>query len=277
MALWYTEEQTENIRFSCKVKETLATCQTPYQHLAIVETEAFGPMLVLNDMVMTTREDEFIYHEMISHPSLLTHPAPKQVAVIGGGDGGAVREVLKHPEVEQVVLVEIDEEVINYSRRYLPEIACGLGDPRVTIHVEDGFTFLQRSRGEYDVVLVDSTEPIGFAAKLFSAEFFAAVYDALKPDGIMAAQTESPFYNQEILAAAHNGLRGQFPKVSTYLANIPTYPSGLWSFTMASKKYDPLGARRLPPPGFVCRYYTPELHTSCFCLPKFVQDLLFKP
>ena len=274
MALWYTEEQTVAIRFSCKVKKTLATCQTPYQHLAVVETEAFGPMLVLNDMVMTTRDDEFIYHEMISHPPLLTHPAPKQVAVIGGGDGGAVREVLKHPTVEKVVLVEIDAEVINYCRRYLPEIACGLADPRVVICVEDGFAFLQRSQAEFDAVLVDSPEPIGFAAKLFSAEFYTAVHAALKPDGIMVAQTESPFYNQEILAAAHNGLGRQFPLVYTYLASIPTYPSGLWSFTLASKKYDPLADRRLPPPGFISRYYTPELHASCFCLPKFVQDLL---
>lgn len=277
MELWYTEEQTSSLRFSCKVKETLATAQTPYQHLAIIDTEAFGPMLVLDGMVMTTIADEFVYHEMISHPALFTHPYPRKVAVIGGGDGGAIREVLKHPQVEKAILAEIDGEVIAQSRKFLPEIAGALADPKVEIHVGDGFAYLKEHKGEFDVVLVDSTEPVGPAVALFSGDFYATVCAALKPEGLMVAQTESPFYNQEILAGAYKGLQAVFPKVRTYLASIPTYPSGLWSFTLASKEYDPLVNQRQPHAGFVSKYYTPELHRSCFVLPKFVQELLSRP
>ena len=277
MDLWYTEEQTSSLRFSSKVKETLAVVQTPYQHLAIIDTESFGPMLVLDGMVMTTVADEFVYHEMISHPALFTHPYPRKVAVIGGGDGGAIREVLKHPQVEKAILAEIDEEVIAQSRKYLPEIAGALDDPKVEIQVGDGFAYLREHKGEFDVVLVDSTEPVGPAAALFSGDFYAAVYAALKPDGIMVAQTESPFYNQAILVGAYKGMQAVFPKVRTYLASIPTYPSGLWSFTLASKQYDPVTNQRRPHAGFNSKYYTPELHRSCFVLPKFVQELLRRP
>lgn len=274
MELWYTEEQTAGLKFTCKVKETLASVQTPFQQLSIIDTETFGPMLVLDGMVMTTLADEFVYHEMISHPALFTHPLPKSVAVIGGGDGGAVREVLKHPQVELVVLAEIDGQVIAECRRHLPEIARALNDPKVAIHIGDGSSFLKEKRHEFDVVLVDSTEPIGPAAALFSREFYETVFAALRPDGLMVAQTESPFFNQAILAGASKDLGAVFPKVHTYLASIPTYPSGLWSFTLASKKYDPLFHQRQPHENFLSRYYTPELHRSCFTLPGFVQELL---
>ena len=274
MELWYTEEQTGGLRFSCQVKQALATVRTPYQHLAVLDTETFGPMLVLDGMVMTTMADEFIYHEMIAHPALFTHPSPERVAVIGGGDGGAIREVLKHPQVKKAVLAEIDPEVIHYSRRFLPEIAGALDDPRVEIHIGDGFAFLQGCKGEFDVVLVDSTEPVGAAAALFSREFYETVFSALKADGLVVAQSESPFFNKEILAGVYRDLGALFPWVGTYLASIPTYPGGLWSFTLAAKGSPPLDRQRLPQAGFTTKYYTPELHRSAFVLPGFVQELL---
>lgn len=274
MELWFSEKQTESLSFSCKVKKTLLAAHTDYQHLAILDTEAFGPMLALDGMVMTTIADEFCYHEMIAHPGLFTHPTPAKVAVIGGGDGGAIREVLKHPEVKNAVLVEIDGQVVSACQQYLPEIAGALADPRVEIVIDDGFAYLKGHKGEFDVILVDSTEPIGAAAVLFSGSFYAAAQAALKADGLIVAQTESPFYNQAILTGACREMRAVFPTVRTYSAFVPTYPGGLWTFTLASRRYDPLRDQRLPAAGFTSKYYTSELHPSCFVLPKFVQELL---
>lgn len=273
MELWYTEDQTSSIRLSCRVKETLHRAKTKYQDLAIIDTVPYGRMLVLDGMVMTCMADEFVYHEMISHVPLFCHPDPKDVLVIGGGDGGAIREIVKH-QVRRAVLVEIDGEVIESSQKFLPEIAGGLKDPRVEIRVEDGISYLKERQGEFDVILVDSTEPIGPAAGLFSKDFYASAFNALRSDGILVAQTESPFINQEILIQSYKGMKASFAKVETYLVSIPTYPSGLWSFTMASKKYDPLLDQRQPQQGFVSKYYTAELHKSCFVLPRFVQELL---
>ncbi len=274
MELWYTEVQTPSVRFSCKVKETLYQVRTPYQELAVIETEPFGRMLVLDGMVQTSIGDEFVYHEMIAHVPLFIHPQPKTVLVIGGGDGGAIREIVKHPEVEKAVLVEIDGEVIASAKKYLPEIADALTDPKVEVRVEDGIAYLQQCQNKYDVIIVDSTEPVGPAIGLFSQEFYESVHRALRPDGILVAQTESPFFNQDILLQAYRGMKAVFAKRVTYLANVPTYPSGLWSFTLASKQYDPLSDPRRPGSGFTSRYYTPELHGACFALPKFVRDIL---
>lgn len=276
MELWYTEQQTPSVKFSCKVKETLYQVKTPFQELAVIDTEPFGRMLVLDGMVQTCIGDEFVYHEMIVHVPLFTHPQPRNVLVIGGGDGGAIREIIKHPEVEKAVLVEIDGEVITSAKKYLPEIAGALTDTKVEVRVEDGIAYLKQCRDQYDVILVDSTEPIGPAIGLFSQEFYESVHRALHPDGILVAQTESPFFNQDILLRAYQGMQAVFAKTATYLANIPTYPSGLWSFTLASKQHDPIQDQRKPGPEFTSRYYTPELHGACFTLPQFVQDILGK-
>jgi spermidine synthase len=163
---------------------------------------------------------------MISHVALFTHPSPRRVAIIGGGDGGVIREVLKHPSVEKAVLVEIDEQVITASRQYLPEIACGLGDPRVEICVEDGLRHVKEHEDSYDVIMVDSTEPVGAAVGLFSPEFYADIYGSLREDGIMVAQTESPFYNKDLIRRSFSSIAKLFPMTRLYLASIPTYPSG---------------------------------------------------
>ncbi|MDN5277499.1 MAG: spermidine synthase [Clostridiales bacterium] len=274
MELWYTEKQTPNVGITCKTISTLVVEKTNYQELAIIDTVEYGRMLVLDGMVQTTVKDEFVYHEMITHIPLFTHPNPKTVAVIGGGDGGTVREALKHPSVEKVYLVEIDERVVENSKRYLPEISCGLSDPRCEVLFQDGIEFIAQHENSFDVVLVDSTEPIGPATGLFSKDFYSSIYRALKEDGLFVAQTESPFFNAELIRSVYASIKQIFPVTRLYLASIPTYPSGLWSFTLGSKRYDPLEVDEENILDIDTKYYSPEIHKSAFKLPRFVKNLL---
>lgn len=273
MELWYTERQTENLGITCKVERTLLVERTPFQHLAILETAQFGRMLVLDGMVQTTERDEFVYHEMIAHVAMQTHPRPRTVCVVGGGDGGAVREVLKYPSVERVTLVEIDRRVVEASKEYFPTISSGLFDPRVECLYADGIEHIRERKGVYDVVLVDSTEPVGPAVGLFGERFYASCYDSLTAEGVLVAQTESPFFNAELLRKAAGAIRRVFPLARTYLACVPTYPSGLWSFTLGSKGPDPLEVRPSLD-GIPTRYYTEGVHRAAFALPRFVEELL---
>ncbi|MGI5876165.1 MAG: polyamine aminopropyltransferase [Dethiobacteria bacterium] len=273
MELWYTEKQTPNIGFSCKVKETLYRIKTQFQELAVLDTLQFGRMLVLDGMVQTTLADEFIYHEMITHVPMRTHPNPAKVLIIGGGDGGAVREAAKYPDVSSITLVEIDEQVIEVSRRFFPEISCSLEDPRVKIRITDGIEYVQSIRDPVDIIIVDSTEPVGPAIGLFSLPFYESVGRALKDDGIMVVQTESPFFNTDLIRKAYSHIKAVFPQCFLYLAPVPTYPSGYWSFMLGTRQYNPLKpvGTYLPPE---MKYYTPEVHQSAFCLPRFVQELI---
>lgn len=274
MELWYTEKQTPALGITCKVSRTLASEKTPFQDLAVIDTEQFGRMLVLDGMVMTTVEDEFVYHEMITHVPLFTHPNPKQVAVVGGGDGGAIREILKHPSVEKAYLVEIDGRVVENSKQFLPEISSALEDPRCEVLIQDGIEFIANHKNAFDVILVDSTEPVGPAVGLFALDFYRSIYDALKADGIFAAQTESPFYNQDLIRRVYPNIAKVFPITRYYLASIPTYPSGLWSFTLGSKQYDPKSVTQDRFFPVETKYYTPEMQQGAFILPKFVRDLI---
>ena len=275
MELWFTEKQTKNYGITAKIKETLHTETTPYQDLAMIDTIEWGKMLVLDGCVMTTDRDEFIYHEMISHIALSAHPNPKKVLVVGGGDGGVIREVLKHPSVEKAVLAEIDDRVIEVSKEYLPQIAVALGDSRAVVEVGDGIAHVKDHPGEYDVIIVDSTDPIGPAVGLFAKSFYESIYEGLKEDGIFVAQSESPFFNGELIHNVQADVRSLFPITKLYLASIPTYPSGLWSFTIGSKKYDPrVIADESRSASLVTKYYTKDLHRSAFTLPRFVEDLL---
>jgi len=275
MDLWYTEKQTQHHGITTLVTETLHVKKTPYQDLAVIDTPQWGRMLVLDGCVMTSVADEFVYHEMIAHVPLCAHPQPKRVLVIGGGDGGAIREILRHPTVERAVLAEIDGDVIEASRAYLPEIACGLADPRVEICVGDGIAHVKEHPDTYDVILVDSTDPVGPAVGLFSREFYADIHAALRADGLFVAQSESPFFNAELIARMQADVRALFPIAGLYLAAIPTYPSGLWSFTVGSKRHDPRRpVDQMRAMQLATRYYTPELHEAAFALPRFAQNLL---
>jgi spermidine synthase len=273
MELWFTEKQTASFGITAQIRETLVTEQTDYQHLAMIDTVEFGRMLVLDGMVMTTVKDEFVYHEMVAHPALFTHPNPKRVLVVGGGDGGVIREVLKHRAVEKAVLVEIDGKVIEYSKKYLPEIAGELDNPRVEVIVDDGYMHIHNSKNAYDVIMVDSTEPVGPAVQLFERGFYQGIFEALKDDGLFVAQTDNPWFKADLIRKVNRDVREIFPIVRVYCANIPTYPSGLWTFTVGSKKYDPLQVDIGQIPDIPTKYYTPELHRAAFALPRFVADL----
>ncbi|NWL90263.1 MULTISPECIES: polyamine aminopropyltransferase [unclassified Paenibacillus] len=274
MELWFTEKQTPVFGITAKIKETLVTEKTDFQDLSIIDTEEFGRMLVLDGMVMTTVKDEFVYHEMVAHPALFTHPNPKHVLVVGGGDGGVIREVLKHPEVEKAILVDIDGKVIEYSKKFLPEIAGELDNPRVEVQVNDGYMHIVESKNKYDVIMVDSTEPVGPAVQLFERGFYQGIYEALKEDGIFVAQTDNPWFKADLIQKVNQDVKEIFPIVRVYGANIPTYPSGLWTFTLGSKTYDPLQVDEAKIPEIATKYYTPRLHKAAFVLPKFVEDLV---
>ncbi|MBE3552366.1 MAG: polyamine aminopropyltransferase [Kyrpidia tusciae] len=274
MELWFTEKQTENFGITAKVSRTLHTERTPYQQIDVLETVEYGRMLVLDGMVMCTDRDEFIYHEMIAHVPLFTHPDPKQVLVIGGGDGGTIREVVKHPRVERAVLAEIDERVIAVSQEYFPALSQGFADPRVKIEVGDGIAHVKANKDTYDVILVDSTEPIGPAEGLFAREFYEGIYEALRPGGVFVAQTESPLFNAALISRVWRDIASIYPVTRLYLAPVPTYPTGMWSFTLGSKGPDPLQAEGEDETPIDTRYYTPEVHRASFALPRFVEELL---
>ncbi|SFK60797.1 spermidine synthase [Halobacillus dabanensis] len=273
MGTWFTEKQTEHFGITAKVRRSLHNEKTDFQDLEMLETAEWGNMLVLDDMVMTTEKDEFVYHEMVAHVPLFTHPNPRRVLVVGGGDGGVIREVLRHQSVEKAVLVEIDGKVIEYSKKYLPSIAGALNDERVEVRVEDGFMHIAKSEGEYDVIMVDSTEPVGPAVQLFSRGFYEGIAKALKEDGIFVAQTDNPWFKADLIRQVYGDVKETFPITKVYTANIPTYPSGLWTFTIGSKTYDPLQVSDDRFEEMDTKYYTDEIHRACFALPKFVKDL----
>ncbi|WP_108022376.1 polyamine aminopropyltransferase [Melghirimyces profundicolus] len=273
MELWYTEKQTPDFGITARIGRTLHHEKTEYQRLDVIETRQFGRMLVLDGMVMTTDRDEFVYHEMLTHVGMNTHPDPRRVLVVGGGDGGAIREVLKHPSVEKAVLCEIDGRVIEVSKEYFPHIAGALEDPRVEIRVEDGIKHIEAHPGQYDVILVDSTEPVGPAVGLFQKAFYRGIHEALRPGGVMVAQTESPWFNRDLIARVYKDISDIFPITRLYTASIPTYPSGLWSFTLGSKGRDPMALEEEELKAPDTRYYRPELHRSLFHLPRFVEEL----
>lgn len=276
MDMWISEGQINDAAMTYKVKETLVRKQTKYQDLAIVDTYALGRMLLLDGIVQTTIQDEYVYHEMITHIPLFTHPNPKKVLIVGGGDGGAVREVLKHDSVEKVVLCEIDEDVIIECKKFLPEISCALEDPRCEVFIGDGIKYVHEHKNEFDVAIIDSTDPFGAAEGLFGGSFYKEISECLTEDGIFVAQTETPFYLPEVVKRVYNDAKAVFPVTKLFMAAIPTYPGGYWSFTIGSKKYDPencdlsnVNVEKLNP-----RYYTKKIHKASFALPKYVEDLL---
>lgn len=273
MELWAQEYQSKNLVLSYRIKETLHTERSQYQDIAIVDTYQYGRMLLLDSVVQTTELDEFVYHEMITHVALSAHPNPRKVLVVGGGDGGSIREILKHESVEQAILVDIDERVVELSKQYLPSISCALDDPRVTVTIQDGLEYVKKAKNEFDLIIVDSTDPIGPAVGLFAQEFYRDLNAALKEDGMFVAQTEPPWASKTFLPELHSVFHKIFPCVKLFLANIPTYQSGMYSFTVCSKKYDPT----VPLPGKHVpgtKYYSPEMHKAAFVLPPFVAELV---
>ncbi|MFQ7034337.1 MAG: polyamine aminopropyltransferase [Candidatus Borkfalkia sp.] len=279
MDLWFSEKHTPNVKFSIRVDRQLYSGQSDFQRIDVFESPEFGRILVLDGYLMLTEKDEFIYHEMIVHTPLAVHPHVKNVLVIGAGDGGAVRELTRYPEIGRIDLAEIDGQVIEVCKKFLPQTSCKMDDPRVHIYVEDGLKFVRRHTDEYDLIIVDSTDPFGPGEGLFTKEFYGNCYKALKEDGIMVNQHESPFYEQDALAMqrAHKRIIESFPFSRIYQAHIPTYPSGHWLFGFSTKKYHPLkdlDEARWNARGLKCRYYTTTLHRGAFYLPAYVEEML---
>ena len=279
MQLWFSEMQTPNVKFSIRVERQLYSGQSEFQRIDVFESPEFGRFLTLDGYMMLTERDEFIYHEMITHVPLAVHPKVKRVLVIGAGDGGVIRELVRYPEIEDIDLVEIDELVVEVCRKYLPQTACRLDDPRVHIHYEDGLKYIRSCEDEYDLILVDSTDPFGPGEGLFTREFYGNCFKALKDDGIMINQHESPFYAEDAAAcqSMHKLIVESVPISKIYQAHIPTYPSGHWLFGFASKKYHPLrdlDETRWNLRGLSCKYYTTTLHKGAFYIPAYVERLL---
>ena len=279
MQLWFSEMQTPNVKFSIRVERQLYSGQSEFQRIDVFESPEFGRFLTLDGYMMLTERDEFIYHEMITHVPLAVHPKVKRVLVIGAGDGGVIRELVRYPEIEDIDLVEIDELVVEVCRKYLPQTACRLDDPRVHIHYEDGLKYIRSCEDEYDLILVDSTDPFGPGEGLFTREFYGNCFKALKDDGIMINQHESPFYAEDAAAcqSMHKLIVESFPISKIYQAHIPTYPSGHLLFGFASKKYHPLrdlDETRWNLRGLSCKYYTTTLHKGAFYIPAYVERLL---
>ena len=279
MELWFTENHTQSVKFSIKIKRHLASVQSEYQKIDILESEELGRILVLDGFLMLTEKDEYIYHEMITHVPLSVNPNIKKILVIGAGDGGTIRELCRFKSVEHIDMVEIDRQVVELCREFLPQTACSLDDPRVHIYFEDGLKFVRRAENEYDLIIVDSTDPFGPGEGLFTKEFYGNCYKALTEDGILVNQHESTFYDEyaEAMKRAHSRIKNFFPIALVYQAHIPTYPSGHWLFGFASKKYHPVldqNADWWVEQGLKTHYYNRFLHTGCFALPQNVRDVL---
>ena len=280
MDLWYTENHTDDVQFSIKVDRQLCTHQSEFQRIDIFESKEFGRILTLDGYLMVTEKDEYIYHEMITHVPLATNPDIKKVLVVGGGDGGTVRELCRYNHIEKIDMVEIDEMVVSVCKEFLPKLACSLDDKRVTIYYEDGMRFVRNAPdSQYDLIIVDSTDPFGFGEGLFTKEFYGNCFRALTDDGILVNQHESTFYDSyaNSMKRAHSRIKEFFSTALVYQAHIPTYPSGHWLFGFASKKYDPrtdLKADWWNSLGLVTQYYNTILHTGCFAIPNNVRNTL---
>ncbi|KYD19951.1 MAG: polyamine aminopropyltransferase [Caldibacillus debilis] len=272
-SLWLTEYERENLKISYRLKEIIFSESSPFQHVMIVDTFDFGRALVLDGIVQTTALDGHIYNEMITHVPLCLHPNPKKVLIIGGGDCGAAREAAKYPHIERIDMVEIDELVVKACKAHLPEISGNLSDPRVHFIFDDGLRFVKDRRNEYDVVIVDSSDPIGPAEHLFERGFYEDLHRVLKDDGIMVCQSQSPVFHQNVLRNTASILKELFAFSKTYIATVPTYPGGLWSFTAGSKTY-PLDRfpDRITP--VETKYFNEEILKSCFSLPTFMKNFL---
>jgi spermidine synthase len=274
--VWFTEKFEDKQGLSIKVREILYSKHSEFQKIDVIDTYAFGKVLLLDGLVMTTEKDEFYYHEMISHIPLLAHGNPERVLVVGGGDGGTIREVLRHPSVKEVVLCEIDKMVIDVSKEYLPTIACRFDDPRVKVNIQDAVEYIKGQKDCFDAVLIDSTDPLGPGVGLFTEDFYTNVKNSLKEGGVMAAQTESPVVAQKEFLLINSILNKVFPIVKPYFAPVPTYPSGSWSWTYCSMGVQPeinneALAVELEKNS---KYFNRDMYKAVFAMPNYLKQAL---
>lgn len=276
---WYTEEWSNECRFSIAYDEKLHSETSNYQQIDFYRGKEFGTFFTLDGLMMVNEKDEFIYHEMIVHPAFATNPNIKRVLIIGGGDGGTAREVLRYKSVEEVVMVEIDERVFRLCQKYLPITASGVEeDSRMTLKFEDGLAYVKNTKAaSFDLILVDSTDPISVGEGLFTSSFYKECFRVLTDEGILINQHESPYFLEyrKNMKKAHKKIKAIFPITDVYQYHIPTYPSGHWLFGFASKKYNPiqnLNADTWNGLGIQTKYYNTDLHRGAFCLPTYVKE-----
>ena len=269
--LWLTEESSEGLRLSLKVTDVLHRERTKYQDILIVDTPEYGRTLMLDGAFQLTERDEFCYSEMMAHVPLCAHPAAKRVLIVGGGDGAILREVLRHEEVERCTLIDIDERVIASSKEWLPFAGCALDAPRADVRCQDALEFIRTTPDRFDVVIVDSTDPVDFAAGLFQSPFYADVRKVMNPNGMMMELTESPFTDTELMLQAVSQMRKVFPIVKVCWGVVPTYPSGMWTYGVASLAEDPACPLREVSG---TRWYTNAIHRAAFVLPPFLERLI---
>jgi spermidine synthase len=272
MITFFEKDPYAPIQYVYGVDKILHKSKSDFQEIMVIENPYFGNILVLDDVVQITERDEFFYHEMLVHVVMHAHPEPRNVIVIGGGDGGTVREVLKHDSVEKVYFIEIDEEVINVSRKFFPSVACGVDDRRVEIKCMDGAEFVKGRDSDIDVVIVDSTDIIGFAKSLFTVEFFKSVKDCLTDEGMFVTLSESLHFHKNIVIEVQEAMRLIFPTVDLYTASLATYAGNWWTFSAASKRHDLRSIRR--PYTIDTKYYSDEIHHQAFMPPKMYEKLM---
>ena len=277
MDIWVEERHKDyyGTRFRCK--NILFSGKSDYQYIDVVETAAHGRMLLNDGIVMFSERDEFIYHEMMAHIPLFTHPFPKKILIIGGGDGGVAREVLRHKSVAQCVLVEVDKMVVEVSKKYFPNIACSFKNPKLQLKIADGVSFVKEVNQNFDVVLVDSTDPFGPAKDLFSKDFYKNVFQILSEEGLLVVQAESPFFEMPTQKFILQSLKEVFPLTTLYNYSNTVYPGGLWSFAFASKKLHPIKdfqKNKLKQLVGSLSYYNEDIHKAAFAQPTFVKKEL---
>lgn len=276
---WFTEQWTPNIRFSVKIKNHLHSEKSQFQQLDFYESEELGKFFTLDGIMMASEKDEFIYHEMIIHTPMSVNPDIQKVLVIGGGDGGSVRELTKYPSIQTIDLVEIDERVVRCCELYFPVTTTGFKDNRVNMFFVDGLKYVEICKKTYDLIIVDSTDPVGPGEGLFSMEFYENCYRILSESGILINQHESPYFEKEAkeMKRAHQKIKSLFKIAMVYQAFIPTYPSGHWLFGFASKKFHPIldfKSTFIHKNGYQTKYYNEEIHKASFALPNYVKDQL---
>ena len=276
MSIWFTEELHPYYRKGIRVKRVLADEQTQYQHLQFVETEFFGNAMILDGIIQMTERDNMGYHEMIVHVPMLAVGEPKRVLIVGGGDGGSLQQVLRYPSVEEVVICELDQRVVDLSREHFTaSFGDPWTDPRARLLIRDAFGYLEENPGQYDVIISDTTDPIGMAERLFSNEFYQLIVRALVPGGAAATQCEQPFFDSELIKEIYQSAKELTSNPAYYYANIPTYPGGGIGFMYVSDTPWTNGLKNPYPPG-ENKYLNPDMHKAAFALPEFFRKELYE-
>ncbi|MCL2350021.1 MAG: polyamine aminopropyltransferase [Defluviitaleaceae bacterium] len=279
MHLWFSEIHTPHVRLDIQLEKPLFNGKSEYQTIDIYETKEFGRILIMDGFTMLTEKDEFVYHDMLAHVPMAVNPDIKSVLIIGAGDGGMVRELVRYDSIKIIDMVEIDKMVVDACREFLPLTASKLDDPRVNLFYEDGLRFVRRKSNEYDLIVVDSTDPFGPGEGLFTKEFYGNCYNALTENGIMVNQLGGAFYKNDILSMqrAFGRINSTFDVARAYQAHVPTYPGGHWLFGFGTKGLHPtrdIKAEQWNKLGIKTGYYNTKLHEGCFALPNNVLEML---